>query len=85
MTVILCGDCGEVPAWSRGLCNTCYSRAARTGTLSDWPTQKFLDDPESHIRWAFGIEGGAQMIADIAVEYGFRLLDATEPAETLNR
>lgn len=72
--IVMCSDCEEFPAWSRGLCNTCYSRAQRTGTLNEYPTQKFLDDPESHIRWAFGLY--PELVADIAVEFGLRITNA---------
>ncbi len=69
----MCVECEKHPAWSRGLCNTCYSTARRGGFLGDYPTQKFLDDPESHARWLFALY--PQMLGDIAVEYNLRLVE----------
>jgi hypothetical protein len=74
--VIMCSDCGELPAHSRGLCNTCYTRAYRSGTLGDYPTNKFIEDPESHIRWAFGHY--PDLVKDIAVEYGLRVTSGSD-------
>lgn len=59
------------PVWSRGLCNSCYSSAVRSQTLNEYPTQKFIDDPASHIRWAF--EHYPELVGDIAIEYGLSL------------
>lgn len=68
---VKCVLCGDQTAWSRGLCSSCYSDQRRNGFLDDWPTQKYLDNPYAHIRWAFGYN--LQDVADIAIEFGYRL------------
>ena len=72
--VVKCGDCQERETWSRGLCSSCYTRNQRAGTLDEWPTKEFLRNPEANVRWAFGTD--IEMIADIAVEFGYRLVPA---------
>ena len=72
MMMMMCAECGEREAHSRTLCMKCYASARRSGTLNDYPTQAYLDDPESHVRWAFGND--PLLIADVAIEYGFRLV-----------
>lgn len=67
-----CLVCQEKEPWSRGLCSGCYSSASRTGTLNEYPTRAFTDDPESHIRWAMGLH--PDLVADIAVEFGYRVI-----------
>lgn len=71
---MMCIECGDSAAWSRGLCSTCYSSARRDGRLGEYPTTAFLAAPEDHIRWALGLY--PQMLADIAVEYGLRVTAA---------
>jgi hypothetical protein len=69
---LLCLECQFNPVHSRGLCNTCYSRARRNGLLSDWPTQPFLDNPEDYARWLF--EHYPELLDDIAIEYHKRVV-----------
>lgn len=40
--------------------------------LGDYPTKGFLDDPETHIRWAMGY-GEFETLADVALEFGYVL------------
>jgi len=76
VNIVMCVECGHREAWSRTLCQTCYKAVSRAGFLSDYPTKAFLDDPESHARWLFGLENerGAELIADIAFEFGYKLV-----------
>jgi hypothetical protein len=71
--IVLCLECNKNPAHSRGLCPSCYSSAQRAQSLSDYPTKSFMDDPESHIRWAFAYF--PDLVGDVAVEFGLRVRD----------
>lgn len=59
-------------SWSRGLCGTHYHEARRHGELEEYPTTKFLANPEAHINWAFGYQ--PELIGDVAIQYGYRLV-----------
>ena len=78
--IVMCVECTHREAWSRGLCHACYKIAQRAGFLSDYPTKAFLDDPDSHVRWTFGLandgrgNSGIELVADIAVEFGYKLV-----------
>jgi hypothetical protein len=72
INVLMCVECDQRERWSRGLCSSCYSTAHRGGFLDDYPTQKFLNDPEAYIRWAFGFY--PELVGDIAVEFGKRVV-----------
>lgn len=69
--IVMCVECGQNEAWSRGLCHTCYSYAQRHGILNDYPTKAFMADPESHARWLFSQY--PDIAADVAVEFGLRV------------
>ena len=70
---VMCIECGEHPAWSRGLCQVCYGQARRAMSLNEYPTKAFLDDPESHARWLLGMY--PHLVAEIAVEFNLRLVE----------
>lgn len=59
-------------AWSRTLCGKHYQIVRRNGELEEYPTTKFLENPEAHIEWAFGYQ--PQLISDIAIQFGYRLV-----------
>lgn len=81
--IVMCSECGRREAWSRTLCQTCYKMVSRAGFIADYPTKAFLDDPESHARWLFGLEEGQgiAMIADLAIEHGYVLVEISKPSD----
>ena len=73
-TINICTWAGcEQLQFSRTLCRTHYQAVRRLGTeeLATYPTQKFLDNPDDFIRWAFGYY--ESNVRDIAIEFGFKL------------
>lgn len=51
---VACLDCrvSGIELHSRGLCMTCYQSNRRHGTLDEYPTAYFLNQPEEYVYWA---------------------------------
>lgn len=80
MTKVMCVECREREPVSRGLCGVCYQAANRGKYLDDYPTTKFNDNPEAHIRWAFGYY--PELVRDVAIEFGFTLSNESKLKDT---
>lgn len=79
MIELYCVNCQVYPPHSRGLCARCYNNNNRAGTLGDFPTQKYWDDPESHIYWGFTYN--MEIVENAAIEFSKAVIDLDEYIE----